>query len=200
VQFGRPFAGSARPAARPHNGWNRIDEWEELGGVVGVGGREADGQRDAVPIDNQVVFGAGLATVGRVGTGGCAPLLARTLRLSALARDQSTVASSPSRFSSMVCSFSQTPAACQSRRRRQQVTPLPQPNSFGSSRHGQPVRKTKTMPPRAARSGTRGRPPLGLGGSLGSSGSMAAQRSSGTSGGLFMGEMMPCLGGSETRS
>jgi hypothetical protein len=40
------------------------------------------------------------------------PFLARTLRLSALARDQSRTASSPSLFNSLVCNFSQSqPAA-----------------------------------------------------------------------------------------
>ena len=38
------------------------------------------------------------------------------------------------------------------------------------------------MPVRAARSGTRGRPPLGLGGSGGSSGSTIAHKSSGRRG------------------
>jgi hypothetical protein len=38
----------------------------------------------------------------------------------------------------------------------------------------------KMIPPRAARSGTRGRPPFGFGGSLGRSGSIAPQRSSDT--------------------
>ncbi len=41
-----------------------------------------------------------------------------------------------------------------------------------------PERRTKMMPAKAARSSQRGRPPLGLGGSEGSSGAKAAQRSS----------------------
>jgi hypothetical protein len=106
--------------------------------------------------------------------------LARTLKESALARVQSTAASSPSQFRSVSCSRRQTPAFCQSRKRRQQVAPLPHPSSLGNSRHGHPVRRTKTMPPRAAQSGIRGRPPCGFGDCSGSSGSMASQRSSGT--------------------
>ena len=46
----------------------------------------------------------------------------------------------------------------------------PQPISWGSISQGMPVLSTKRMPVRQARSGTRGRPPLGLGGSGGSSG------------------------------
>ncbi len=153
-----------------------------------------------VAVHDQVELGAALAAIGRVGAGVFAPLLARTLTLSTLARDQSTAASSPSQSSNLVCKRSQTPAACQSRRRRQQVVPLPQSSSFGTSRQGQPVRRTKTMPPRMARSGTCGLPPLGLGGSLGNSGSMASQRSSGTRGEFFMEEEMPRPRGSETRS
>jgi hypothetical protein len=46
--------------------------------------------------------------------------------------------------------------------RRQHVMPLPQPISWGSISQGMPLRRTKRMPVRAARSGTGGRPPFGL--------------------------------------
>jgi hypothetical protein len=80
-----------------------------------------------------------------------------------------------------LCSSSSTPASCQSRKRRQQVEPDPQPMTFGSISHGMPLFKTKTMPVRVARSSTRGLPPLGLGGSSGNSGSTTSQGSSLTS-------------------
>ncbi len=153
---------------------------------MGVGGREADGQRKAVAIDDHEVLRAGLTAIRGVGPGLLAPLLARTLMLSRLDRLQSMAASSPSQSSSVSCSCCQTPATCQSRSRRQQVVPLPQPSSFGSSRHGQPVLSTNTMPARAARSGRRGRPPFGFGGSCGSRGSIASQRASGTRDEVFM--------------
>jgi hypothetical protein len=153
---------------------------------VGIGRRKPHGQRDAVVVNDQVVLGAALAAVRRVWSCLFAPLLARTLKLSALARDQSMAASSPSQFKSRSCSFCQTPASCQSRSRRQQVVPLPHPSSFGNKRHGQPVRSTKTMPPRAARSGTRGRPPLSFGGSFGNRDSTASHKSSGTRDEAFM--------------
>jgi len=186
VEFGRSLARPARSPARSDDRGNVVDQRERLRGVVGIGGREADRQRDAVAIDNQVVLGAKLAPVDRVRTGLLAPLLARALRLSRLARLQSMAASSPNQFSSVSCSRCQTPACCQSRSRRQQVVALPQPSSLGSNRQGQPVRRTKMMPPRAARSGLCGRPPFGLGGSLGSRGPMASQRSSGTRDVAFM--------------
>jgi hypothetical protein len=154
---------------------------------VGVGGREPHGQRNALPIHHEVVFGAELAAVDRVRPRLFAPLFARTLKLSRLDRLQSMAASSPSQLRSLSCSRCQTPACCQSRSRRQHVVPLPQPSSVGKSRHGQPVRRTKTMPPSAARFGTRGRPPFGFGGSFGSRGSMASQSASGTSIDAFMG-------------
>jgi hypothetical protein len=153
---------------------------------VDVGGREVHGQWDAVPVDDEVVLGAGLTAVGRVGAGLLTPLFARTLTLSTLALDQAMLASSPSQFRSVSCKRCQTPASCQSRRRRQQVEPLPQPSSLGNNRQGQPVRRTKTMPSRAARSGIRGRPPLSFAGSSGSKGSIASHRSVGTSIDAFM--------------
>ena len=147
---------------------------------------EQEGERDAARGHDHVALGAGLAAIRRVGAGLLAPLLARTLSESTLARLQSLAASSPSQFKSRSCSFCQTPVSCQSRSRRQHVVPLPHPSSFGNKRHGQPVRSAKTMPLRATRSGTRGRPPFGFGGSLGSKGSIASQRSSETRDEAFM--------------
>ena len=186
VQLGRALTRSSWSAPRADDRGDGIDERDELRGVVGVGRREANHQWDTAPIHHNVVLGAEFASVDRIRPRLLAPLFARTLRLSTLARDQSMAASSPSQLSSLVCNRSQTPASCQSRSRRQHVVPLPQPSSFGSNRQGQPLRKTKTMPTRAARSGTRGRPPLGLGGSSGRSGAMASQRTSGTRDEAFM--------------
>jgi hypothetical protein len=47
------------------------------------------------------------------------------------ARDQSIWSASPSRLRSERYSRAQTPACCQSRKRRQQVLALPQPSSVG---------------------------------------------------------------------
>jgi hypothetical protein len=84
------------------------------------------------------------------------------------------------------CSRSQIPALCQSRRRRQQVMPLPQPISRGSCSHGMPVESTNRVPVSTARLGMRGRPPVGLGPSAGKRGSITVQSSSPTS-------SSPCL-------
>jgi hypothetical protein len=104
--------------------------------------------------------------------------LAGTLAESRHALDQSISSVWPSLSSKARCSRSHTPASCQSRSLRQHVEPDPQPISLGSISHGMPVLSTKTMPVRAARSGTWGLPPLGLGGSGGSSGSTISHSSS----------------------
>ncbi len=101
VELGRALPGPPRPPARADDRRDGVDEGEQLGRVVGVGGREPDGQGNAVPVDDQVVLGAGLAAVGRVAAGQFAPLFARTLSESTLARDQSMVASSPSQLRSV---------------------------------------------------------------------------------------------------
>jgi hypothetical protein len=83
------------------------------------------------------------------------------------------------RRSSSSCNLSQTPASCQSRSRRQQVTPEPQPSSGGKSSHAMPVRSTNRIPLSAARSEMRGRPPRGFGAGAGRSFSIIGQRPSG---------------------
>jgi hypothetical protein len=70
---------------------------------------------------------ARFAFIRWIRAGALAPLLAATLVLSKLARDQSIRLASPSPSSKIWWSLQQTPASCQSRSRRQQVTPLPQP-------------------------------------------------------------------------
>jgi hypothetical protein len=79
------------------------------------------------------------------------------------------------------CSLRQTPAWYQSRSLRQHVIPLPHPISAGKYSQGMPVFSTNRIPVSAARSDTRGRPPLGFGGSGGSSGAIRAQNASGNS-------------------
>lgn len=109
------------------------------------------------------------------------PFFAAMDALSIQARLQSMRFAECRRCRSCWCSFSHTPASCHSRRRRKHVTPDPQPISWSSISHGMPERSTKTIPVSAARSDTRGRPPLNLGGSAGSSGWTMDQKSSLTS-------------------
>lgn len=149
--------------------------------IVRVCWRQPHAERDPRAVDHKMALRARFAFIRRIRAGPLAPLFAATVALSTLARDQSIVSASPSRSSRVRWSRCHTPAACQSRRRRQQVTPLPQPISCGSISQGMPLRNTKMIPPSALRLSIRGRPPFGFGGSGGSSGSMIAHSSSDTS-------------------
>lgn len=162
--------------------WYRVHQRQQLRHVVPVGPGEPNGKRNALRIRDEVVFRPFLAAIRRVGAGFFAPPTARTEPLSTTARDQSIWSAARSLSSNRRWSRSQTSAACQSRRRRQQVIPEPQPISCGRYSQGMPVLSTKRIPVSASRSPTGGRPPLGRAGRLGISGLIAAHRSSVTSG------------------
>ncbi len=84
-------------------------------------------------------------------------------RISTLARSQPIWPCSRKRRS-LLAPHAHTPAVCQSRKRRQQVMPLPKPSFCGSSSQAIPVCRTYTMLFNAARSSTvRLRPPSGDG-------------------------------------
>jgi hypothetical protein len=159
-----------------------IEQLREDDRVVAIGSGQECGERDAGAVDHKMALAARFSPIRWIRAGALAPLLAAMLAESNDARLQSIWSASPKRSSNSRWSRFQTPASCQSRRRRQHVTPDPQPSSCGSISHGIPVLSTKMMPPRAARSETRGRPPLGLGGSGGSSGATRAHNASLTSG------------------
>lgn len=179
MQLGGTAAG---PAGALADGRDGIDGGLQHPAVVDVSGRQGHGQRDAVGVDDDVALRARLAAVGRVRPGLPAPLFAGTLALSSAARLQSIALALPSRSRRTWCNLSQTPEACQSRSRRQQVMPEPQPISCGSISHGMPLRNTNKMPVSAARSSTGGRPPFGRGGRDGNSGATTAHSSSLTRG------------------
>jgi hypothetical protein len=178
VQFVGPLARAAPPPAR--HGDHEIDQVREHGPLVHVGRRQLRDEWDPIRVGEQMVLRARLAAIRRIRAGGGAPFFAGTLDASRTARDQSSWSASLNRSRSTWCSVYHTPASCQSRRRRQHVMPEPHPISCGSISHGRPVFRTKMIPVRHARSGTRGRPPLGFGGSGGSNGSIIAQSASGT--------------------
>lgn len=182
MQLARTATGTARLATHR---WDRIEHVRQEQAIVAVGRREPYGEWNASGVDHKVALRARFAAIRRIRPGLFAPFLAAMLALSSEARDQSSLSAPCKRASNSWWRRSQTPAACQSRSRRQQVIPLPQPSSCGSISQGMPLFKTKMIPVSAARSLTRGRPPLGLGGSAGSSGAITAHNSSLTSG-LFM--------------
>ncbi len=145
------------PDLAPHGG-NGCHEWLQLATVMHVGCGHKRAQRQALGIGAKMMFAARFAAVGRVRPGLKPPKTARTLLESTTARDQSKRSALWRRRNSSWWSFSQTPAFCQSRKRRQHVMPLPQPNSCGMSCHAMPLLSTNKMPVNAARSGTRWRP------------------------------------------
>jgi hypothetical protein len=179
MELGRSPLRSADAMADRRHG---IDQFFEEAAVVDIGRAEPDGERDAPGVGDQVALGPGPAAIGRVGAGLFAPLLAGTEALSTQARLQSMAPARPKRSSRTPCSLVQTPAACQSRSRRQQVIPDPHPISRGSISQGRPLFSTKMMPLSTARRGIGGRPPFGRGRSAGSSGSIRAHNSSDTRG------------------
>jgi len=180
---GVQLVGSAsRPAAPTRDRRHGIEQRLEWHAVVDVGPGQQKGERDAAAIRDQMAFGARPASIRRVRTCRGTPFLAAMDELSMQARLQSMRSASRSRHSSSRCRRSHTPVACQSRSRRQQVTPDPHPISAGSISHGMPLRSTNRMPVNAARAGTGGRPPFGLGGTGGSSGSMISHSDSGKTG------------------
>jgi len=122
-------------------------------------------------IANQVALTATLSPICRIWPSQQPPKTTRTEQLSTTARDQSIWPSRESHSSNAKWIKSQIPSCCQSRNRRQQVMPEPQPSAFGSTPQGMPLRSTKIMPARQARYVRRGRPPCGLGDGFGRRGS-----------------------------
>ena len=141
---------------------------------------QLDCQGNAMTIANQVALTATLSPICRIWPSQQPPKTARTEQLSITARDQSIWPSRESQSSNAKWIKSQIPSRCQSRN-RQQLIPEPQPSAFGSSRQGVPLRSTKIMPARQARSVRRGRPPRGLGDRLGRRGSIKFHNASETS-------------------
>jgi hypothetical protein len=148
--------------------------------IVHVGWSGVNDQGNAFGIRDYVPFAALFSSVGWIGAGVGPPKTARTDALSMTARDQSICPNRPKALRSFSWTVPQTFFKVHSRKRRQHVTPSPQPNSGGNMFQGIPVFRTKMIPARHARSGTRGRPPSGLGSCTGRSGSISDQSSSGT--------------------
>jgi hypothetical protein len=188
----RALAGATWLASRTFDRLNAVHHLLKHLRVVGVGTRKLHREGDTPSLDHNMAFRARFALICGVRPNSCGSWvpfftpLALTVSLSSEALDQSILSASPNRLSSALCSLRHTPAFCQSRSLRQQVTPLPQPISWGSISQGKPLLSTKIMPLRAARSDTRGRPPFGLGSSGGRSGSITSHSSSGTSGLLIV--------------
>ena len=171
-----------RAATPPSDCRNPVEQRHELCRIMTVGASQDHIQRGTVAVDDEVVLAARLAPISRVGPSFFPPCTARTDELSAITREKSSRSALRSFASKMRCSFSHTPAFCQSRARRQHVMPEPHPISLGSSSHGKPVCRMKMMPVNMRRSSSRLRPAGDLcGGGGGSKGRTISHSSSSTS-------------------
>lgn len=149
---------SQRSTADTTDGWNRFNEGKQLCDVVSIGTRQDDREWQPICIGRNMVFGTRSRTIYRVRPGFWPAPIARTEDESRITRERSIWPAARSSASSSSCNRSHTPAFCQSRKRRQQLTPEPQPISAGRSRQRNPVRNTYKMPFKAARSGIGFRP------------------------------------------
>jgi hypothetical protein len=142
-----------------------------------------------------VVFGAIFPAVHGAFSRFFPPCIARTEVESTTPRDQSIL---PAPFNSQRAlrkSRSHTPARCQSRKRRQQVMPEPQPISRGRYSQGMPVRSTNRIPVSTFRSASGLRPGLRRRRRLGFGRSGSIQRHSCSSRRGFATARPPCLSG-----
>jgi len=142
----------------PSHGRNGVHQGQQLRHIMPIGPRQDERQGDALRVGEQMVFAPQFPSIRRIRPRFRPPKTARTLALSATARDQSILSASWSRFSRTRRIFSQAPAFCQSRSRRQQVIPDPHPISWSRYSHGMPVRSTNRMPVKADRGDTGQRP------------------------------------------
>src|SRR5687767_3237974 len=122
---------AAWPTDRAAHGGDAVKEWDQLGDVVAVAARDREGERDPAPVDEEVVLGAGTASVHRARARLGAPFFACTWLESAIALNHSSSPAARRRASSTECSSCHTPARCHSPKRRQQVAPEPNPSSPG---------------------------------------------------------------------
>ena len=81
---------ASRSSAFAADRWDRLEEREQLGDVVAVGGGEEAGEGNPVCVGDQVVFAAGAAAVDGAGAGLFAPKSARKEDESQTARERSS--------------------------------------------------------------------------------------------------------------
>ncbi len=135
-----------------------LDERIELDDVVSIRCAQDDRERDALCVDDEVVFAAELAPVRGIRAGFVPASTTRIDELSTSARDKSILLRRRSSARSVSWTRCQTPASCHGTSRRQQAVPRPHPISCGRRFHAMPERSTNTMPVSTARSGVGLRP------------------------------------------
>jgi hypothetical protein len=189
-----------RPAPSSLHRRDAIDQRQKLRYIMAIGRGNRRRKRDAMGVSRDVVFRAAFPAIRGVWPSVRPPKTARTEALSTTARDQSILSAWWSLLSSAAWILFQMPAACQSRSRRQQVMPLPKPNSCGSSSQGMPLRSTKRMPLSAARLSSGFRPGYRrrLGRGCGNKGAMNSHNDSSKIGLAMLGP--PCPTANVTRT
>jgi hypothetical protein len=181
MQLDRALTWPTSPSQERRNGVNHL---LQHCGICHIGSSTLQGERYSSSANHKMTLRAWFPLIRRVRSDAllfCLPFfnpLALTVCESKEALDQPISPASLRVSSSILCSFSHTPAFSQSRSLRQQVMPEPQPISCGSISHCKPDFSTNTMPVSAARLGIRGLPPFGLGGSGGKSGSITFHNTS----------------------
>ena len=143
-----PVAGATHLSSYSRNG---INQRQQLCDIMVIGTGQSNRQGNAVGIGDHMMLGAGFPAIRGIWAGFRPPKTARTEALSTKARDQSILSASRSLFNRIRWILSQTPAFCQSRRRRQQVIPEPQPISWGRYSQPMPVLRTNKTPVKALR-------------------------------------------------
>lgn len=175
--------GFRSPSRSPDQAGDRRDLGEQghqLGDVVAVASGQRHRERDALPVDEDVVLAARTCAIDRAGSAFGPRRAALTWLESITARDQSSCFAARSFVNRTAWSRSHTPASFHAAKRRQQVMPEPKPSSWGKYSHWIPVCRTNRIPHSACRSGTRGRPATAFGVGSGSNGSINSHSSSET--------------------
>ncbi len=160
---------SLQAAGLSANRRNGVEHVRKHRAVMDVGACQPRGEWNTAPVCHKMPFRPRLAAIRWIWARGRTPFFAGIDDKSTQTRLKSILFAPRRRRSNSWCKLSQTPASCQSRIRRQQVTPEPQPSSGGKSSHAMPVRSTNRTPLSAARSEMRGRPPRGFGTGAGKS-------------------------------
>ena len=181
----RPFLGPTPLAA---DWWNGLHQRQHRRHVVAVRLRDMDRKRNPLSICDEMVLCPLFTAIRGVRPRFGPAKVALTEELSISARLKS-ILFAPRNFdnNSLWMAF-QTPARCHACRYRQQLIPLPHPNSWGSISHGMPLFSTKRIPVKARRGSIGLRPGFlfrrGFDG--GRIPRMSSQRSSGTNSSTFM--------------
>ena len=141
MPFARTLVWASRLAFRAFDRLNAVYHLLKDHRVMDISTSQFHRKRYSFGFDHNMAFRARFALICGVWPNSLSlwvPLftpLARTVSLSRLALDQSILSASPKRSSSARWSLRHTPAFCQSPRRRQQVTPLPQPSHNPATTH-----------------------------------------------------------------